>query len=324
MSIVKLNKIIQTSIAKYSLTQGVRVAMTYLRTMYPQEEPQALYERLRFKSNPSLSFAKSEISKMEFVETIKGKNVEITLNFLGLFGASSPLPSHYCEMVLDSSDTDKVLQDFLDLFNHHIQKIFYQVWQRQRYYIQYQSDLSDKFSKYMLSLLGLYSQTQVKSSTLDFQKILPYIGLLSMKQKSAGTLVSILRHYLEHDELEIVQCIEMNETIPTWQLGALGEENCNLGSDLLLGESVKTKGSKFQILLKDISFDSLYKYSLHGEKIGELKELINFALNEPLEYELCLDIQKNKTESFEISKHHLGVNCFCGVVEKDEKIILSS
>ncbi|WP_324172455.1 type VI secretion system baseplate subunit TssG [Sulfurimonas sp.] len=324
MTIIELNKKIKSSIGKYPLAQGIRVAMTYLRTMYPKEEPQALYERLRFKSNPSLAFAKSEISKMEFVETPKGKNVEITLNFLGLFGAASPLPSHYCEMVLDSSDTDKVLQDFLDLFNHHIQKMFYPIWQRQRYYIQYQSDLTDKFSKYMLSLLGLYSETQVKSSTLNFQKILPYIGLLSMKQKSAGTLVSILRHYLEHDELEIVQCIEMNEKIPSWQLAGLGEENCTLGLDLLLGESVKTKGSKFQILLRDISFNSLYKYSLHGEKIGELKELIDFALNEPLEYELCLEIQKDKTEPFELSKHYLGVNCFCGAVEKDEKIILSS
>ncbi len=324
MTTVALNKKIKSSVPKYSLSQGVRVAMTYLRDMYPKEEPQKLYERLRFKSNPSLSFAKSEISKMEFVETSKGKNVEITLNFLSLFGAASPLPSHYCEMVLDSADTDKVLQDFLDLFNHNIQKMFYPVWERHRYYIQYQSDLKDKFSKYMLSILGLYSETQMKNSTLDFQKILPYIGLLSMKQKSAGSLVAILRHYLEYDELEIVQCIEMNEKIPSWQLGKLGEDNCSLGADLLIGDSVKTKGSKFQILLKDVSFDNLYEYSLHGDKVGELNELIDFALNEPLEHELCLEIQKNKTEPFELSKHHLGVNCFCGAVEKDEKIILSS
>ena len=324
MTITELNKKIKPSVQKYSLSQGVRVSMTYLRDMYPKEEPQSLYERLRFKSNPSLSFAKSEISKIEFVETEKGKNVEITLNFLSLFGAASPLPSHYCEMVLDSSDTDKVLQDFLDLFNHNIQKMFYPVWERHRYYIQYQSDLRDKFSKYMLSILGLYSETQMKSSTLNFQKILPYIGLLSMKQKSAGSLVSILRHYLDYDELEIVQCIEMNEEIPSWQLGKLGEENSSLGVDFLIGDSIKTKGSKFQVLLKDISFDNLYEYSLHGDKIGELKELIDFTLNEPLEHELCVEIKKNNTEPFELSKHYLGVNCFCGAVEKDEKIILSS
>ncbi len=324
MSVIELNEKIRPSVTKYSLPQGVRVAMTYLSDLYPKEIPQTLYERLRFKSNPSLSFAKSEISKIEFVETNKGKYVEITLNFLGLFGAASPLPSHYCEMVLDSADGDEVLKDFLNLFNHHLQKMLYPIWERQRYYIQYQSGLEDKFSKYMLSILGLYSETQVKSSTLNFQKLLPYIGLLSMRQKSAGTLTSILRHYLGHDELEIVQCIEMNEAIPSWQLGALGEGNCTLGSDSLIGESVRTKGSKFQILLRNISFEGLYKYSLHGEKMGELQELINLALNEPLEHELCLEVKKEETEPFELSKHYLGINCFAGVVEEDAKIILSS
>ena len=324
MSVIELNEKIKPLVMKYSLPQGVRVVMTHLSDLYPKETPQILYERLRFKSNPSLSFAKSEISKIEFVETSKGKNVEMTLNFLGLFGAASPLPSHYCEMVLDSADTDEVLKDFLNLFNHHLQKMLYPIWERQRYYIQYQSGLEDKFSKYMLSVLGLYSETQVKSSNLNLQKLLPYIGLLSMRQKSAGTLTSILRHYLGHDELEIVQCVEMNESIPSWQLGSLGEENCTLGSDSLIGESVRTKGSKFQILLRNISFDGLYKYSLHGEKMGELQELINLALNEPLEHELCLEIKKENTEPFELSKHCLGINCFAGVVEEDAKIILSS
>ena len=323
MSVLELNEKIKPSVVKYTLPQGVRVAMTHLKELYPKEEPQVLYERLRFKSNPSLSFAKSELSKIEFIETAKGKNVELTLNFMGLFGASSPLPSHYSEMILDSSSTDESLKDFLDLFNHHIQKMIYPIWQRQRYYIQYQSGLEDNFSKYMLSFLGLYSQTQIKSSKLDFQKLLPYVGILSMKQKSAGTLVSILRHYLNHDDLEIVQCVQMNERIPTWQYSSLGEDNCSLGSNALIGESVKTKGSKFQILLKNISFESCYEYSLHGKKMGEVQELMDLALNEPLEHELCLELKKDEIKSCELSQHHLGINCFLGAVNEDAKIILS-
>jgi len=322
MSVLELNAKIAPSVAKFSLSQGVRVVMTHLKELYPKEEPEVLYERLRFKSNPSLSFAKSELSKVEFVETNKGKNVELTLNFLGLFGASSPLPSHYCEMVLESADSDKMLSEFLNLFNHHIQKMAYPIWQRQRYYIQYQKDLQDKFSKYMLSLLGLYSQTQVKSSGLDLKKLLPYIGILSMKQKSAGTLVSVLRHYLEHDELEIVQCIEMNADIPSWQRSSLGDANATLGGDLLIGESLKTKSSKFQILLKQVSWDGLYEYSVHGKKMRELQELIDLALNEPLEHELCLELSKDEIKPCALGEHYLGVNSFIGTVQDDARIIL--
>lgn len=324
MAVAELNKKIAPSVAKYSLPQGVRVAMTHLKEFYPKEEPSSLYNRLRFKANPSLSFAKSELSKVEFVETSKGKNVELTLNFLGLFGASSPLPSHYCEMVLESADSDKALSDFLNLFNHHIQKMVYPIWERQRYYIQYQQDLEDKFSKYMLSLLGLYSQTQIKSSGLDFQKLLPYVGILSMKQKSAGTLVSILRHYLGHDALEIVQCIEMKAEIPAWQRASLGDKNCSLGGDLLIGGSLKTKSLKFQILLKQIPWKGLHEYSVLGKKMGELQELIDLALSEPLEHELCLEMDQDEIKPWQISEHYLGVNSFLGTVQDDVKIILSS
>ncbi|MDF1879739.1 hypothetical protein JHD50_00230, partial [Sulfurimonas sp. MAG313] len=55
MSVLELNEKIKPSVVKYTLPQGVRVAMTHLKGLYPKENPQALYERLRFKSNPSLS-----------------------------------------------------------------------------------------------------------------------------------------------------------------------------------------------------------------------------------------------------------------------------
>jgi type VI secretion system protein ImpH len=324
MNIDKLNEELNRYIAKYSLSQGVRVAMTYLKKIYPLESPEKLYTRIRFKSNPSLSFAKSELSKMEFVEKENEKYIEITINFLGLFGATSPLPSHYSEMVLDSVDNDEVLKDFLDLFNHHLQKMLFPIWKRQRYYIQYQADLKDNFSKYILSLVGLYSQSEEKTTTLNLRKILPYVGLLSMKQKSAGTLVSILRHYLEHDKLEIIQRIPTNIEIPSWQYSKLGETNCNLGENVLIGSSIRTRNSKFQVLLRDISFEGLFEYSLHGKKMGELQELINLSLNEPLKHELCLEIKKENIEPFELSKHHLGINCFLGEVYKDAKIILNA
>lgn len=323
MSVSILNEKIRPNVIKYSLSQGVRVAMTHLKSYYPNESPTELYERLQFKSNASLSFAKSELSKIEFIETPRGKNVEIVLNFMGLFGASSPLPSHYSEMVLDSLDEDRSLHDFINLFNHHIQKMIFPIWQKQRYYIQYESTLEDKFSKYMLSLLGLYSQSKMKNSSLNFRKLLPFIGILSMKQKSARSILSIVRHYLAHDDLEIVQCIPMVEEIPSWQFSRLGDMNCSLGSDTLIGTTVRSKSSKIQILLNNVSFEMCMEYSLHGNKIRELQELMNLTVNEPLEFELCLKIPNSEIESWKLSQHHLGINSFLGRVDKEQTIKLN-
>ena len=324
MNLERINEKLAQSVTKYSFPQAIRVAATYLREYYPLENSETLYERFRFRANPSLSFAKTEISTLRFIETDEGVNVEVTMNFLSLFGASSPLPSHYSEMVLESADSDFVLKDFLNLFNHRLQKTLYPIWERHRYHIQYENGLGDQFSKYVLSTIGLYSQSQNKNSKLDLNKLLPYAGILSMKQKSTGSLVAILRHYLEHDDLEIIQCMPMQEEIPSWQYSYLGQENCVLSKNTLLGESIQTNSSKFQVLLKNIAFEDLYKYSLHGEKMQELDELVGLALNEPLEHELCLHIQQANIQQCELSKHHLGVNCFLGSANSDEQIILSS
>jgi len=326
MTVLEINAFIAPSIRKYTLTQAVRVSASYLRDSYPKESAETLYERLKFRANSSLAFQKSEVSKMEFVETPNGRLVEITLNFLGIFGSASPLPSHYSEMVLRSLDGDKILHDFLNIFNHHLQKLVYQVWEKQRYYIQYQHDLQDKFSKYMLSLLGLYDQSSRPDLSLDLRRLMPYIGILSMRQKSSGTLVAILRHYLEHDDIEIVQCVTTEVGIPSFQQASLGQKNMQLGRNMLLGKSIKTKGAKFQILLNNVSFDQLYDYSLHGKKMQELNELIKFAMSEPLEYEVCLSLsdESEMIKGWHLGEHHLGVNAWMGENSYDKKIVVKN
>lgn len=321
-----INKKLNDSIKKYTLPRAIGVTCSYLKMFYPHKEVEELYSQIIFKSNPSLSFQKSEIRDINFLELEGVVKAEITINFLGLFGSASPLPSHFSEMVLESVDSDKVLHDFLNVFNHSLQKFVYPIWEKHRYYIQYKKDLKDAFSKYILSFLGLYSHINGNSSSLKLEKLIPYIGILSMKHKSAGTLKSILRHYLSHDNLEIVQCIPSKYNIPSWQQCSLGDTNISLGSDFLIGESIVSKNSKFQILLKDITEDDLVKYSIQGKKMKELNDLISFSLNEPLEYEVCLEIKKEEKVSLHLDeneKRYIGINCWIGDSNYDEKIIMA-
>jgi type VI secretion system protein ImpH len=326
MNIIEINKRIKESTSKYSLPQSIRVVCAYLKKFYPSLNQDKLYEKIIFKANPSLAFQRSEINKIVFVKTDSDVKVEMTLNFLGIFGSSSPMPSNYTEMVLDSVDSDMVLHDFLNLFNHHLQRFVYPIWKKHRYYIQYKSDLKDKFSKYILSFLGLYSHSQEASSSLDLQKLIPYIGILSMKHKSAGTLKSILRHYLSHNDIEIVQCIPSKYKIPSWQYSSLGESNISLGSDFLIGESIVSKNAKFQILLKDVTSADLVKYSVLGKKMKELNELVSFSLKEPLEHEVCLKIKHEEKSMLVLDqndKRYLGVNSWIGESYFDEQIIIA-
>ncbi len=319
-----INKNINESIKKTTLPQAIRSTCIYLKKFYPDESFETLYTKIRFKSNTSLSFQKSEIDSIYFIEEYKNIYVEIKLNFLGIFGSSSPLPSHYSEMVLSSLDEDLVLHDFLNLFNHHLQKFVYPIWEKHRYYIQYKKDLTDKFSKYILSFLGL-NFVNIKNSRLNLQKLIPCIGILSMKHKSAGTLKAILRHYLSHNDIEIIQCIPSKYNIPTWQYSSLGESNISLGSDFLIGESVISKNIKFRILLKNIKSTEIIQYSILGEKLAQISDIVSFSLKEHLEYEVCLEVKKEEKTQMLLdssSKNYLGINCWIGNSSFDEEIIM--
>lgn len=322
MNIEDINAELALLTRKSTLAQAVRIVLSYLRTFYPEESAETLYDRLVFKANHSLAFQKSEMAKLLFVKENEGLKVELTLNFLGIFGSSSPLPTHYSEEVLQSYDDDRVLYDFLNLFNHHLEKFVYQVWQRQRYYIQYQHDLQDKFSKYMFSLIGMHDECKQKESPLELRRLLPFLGILSMRQKSVGTLVSILRHYLDHEDIEVEQGVVTKASIPEWQQTSLGIDNISLGKDFIVGDHVKTKSGKIRIIINNITKELLYDYSIHGQKMTELDALMKLALREPIEYEVMVTLASQEVEPLMFSTHYLGVNSWLGVTNGQKKIVI--
>lgn len=321
LTVEEINKKLKVKVAKYSMIQAIRVSATYLKMFHKNESFDKLYERLIFSSNKSLSFQKSEVHNIEVLEVEDGINIVLTINFLGLFGSSSPLPSHYSEMVLRSYDDDKVLHDFLNLFNNRIQKLVYHIWERNRYYVQYQNDLEDKFTKYMLSIMGLYEQYNYQTTILDLKKLLPFIGVLAIKHKSVGTLTALLRNYFEHDDIEIEQFIPNEIEISKHQQNKLGLNNSKLGSSFLIGSSLKTRSGKFKIIINNITWDQLYDYSSTGKKMQELDELIKLSLNEPLDYEVSLYLKDDQIEPFTLNNFYLGVNTYMGNEYKQQEII---
>jgi len=327
LNIKKINLDFKKNIRRYQLPKVIHIVMAYLEKKYPHENHARIYKKIFFTGNPSLSFQRSDVHNVLFkTDKFDDIYVEITLNFLSIFGSSSPMPSSYCEMVLNSMGENQILYDFLNIFNHNIEKFVYPIWERNRYYAQYKSDLTDKFSKYVLSFLGLYSYSNKKTDSLNLQKLIPFIGLLSMQNMSANTLKIILSHYLSHEDVEIIQCISASYNIPKIQQSKLGLGNISLGSDFLVGDSIVSRSSKFRITLKDASIKDLQDYSVNGNKMKELNELISFVLDEPLEYDVYFEIKKHSKQKASLSnenKSFLGVNSWIGESNIDESILIA-
>jgi len=317
-----INESVSGSIKNRNLPAAIRVILKILSSFHPEKGFDELYDLLIFKSNPSLSFPKSDIEKVEF--NISGNNVivEITTNFLSIFGSSSPLPMHYNEKILQDANENRILTDFLDMLNHRLKRLIYQIWKKQRYHIEFKQDLSDRFSKYFLSIIGLYSQSKNRTVKLDIHRLLPLSGILSMQQKSAETIALILRYYFYHEKIYIQEFLVSKSKIPKSQFAHLGKKNTKLGQDISLGTFVLTRMHKIRIVFEDIEWSMLTKFSSNGgikEIIEELMLLIN---KEQLEYEVLVSIKKEEVKECKLNGNYLlGVNSWAGRVSSKQDII---
>ena len=310
---------------KATLPVAIRVIMKILKEMYPGQSSDVLYEHILFKTNPSLAFAKSDIEKIFFTVHKESVRVEMTLNFLSIFGASSPLPMHYSEKILQNASGSKELLDFLDMLNHRLKKLIYPIWEKQRYYISYQDDLSDGFSKYVLSMLGLYAQSQGIATALDMHKLLPFSGILSMQQKSSASLVSILKHYFSHDAISIEEGIISKSELPEEQYVKLGDANCALGEDICIGTFVLTRNLMFRIKFEQITWSELEDFSYLGSKKRALSELMRLTQKSPQAYEISVTIPPEEIQPCILGENgvSLGVNGWIGSIDGPQTITVA-
>ncbi len=325
-SLELINAVVEKVVHKITLPVAMQLIMDILGRMFPDMSEEEIYEMVLFKTDPSLAFPKSDIQNIRFINIADGVRVEVTVSFLSIFGAASPLPTHYNEKVLEDSQNEQVLLDFLDMLNHRLKKLIYPIWIKQRYYVQYRSDLKDGFSKYILSILGLYGHADGIPSNLKLHKLLPFSGILSIQQKSKETLATVLRHYFSHEELTIEEGVVSKAVIPKDQYGALGSSNSTLGSDMSLGMFILTRSLKFAIVFNNTSWKDLSEFAVDGKRREELSSLMRFLQKNPLAYDIRLRVKKDEIRSciVGLGGGRLGVDTWIGNVEDDQTITLQS
>lgn len=322
--IKKVNLILKRIVKNVTLPVGIRLIQSTLREWFPEKKDEELYAMILFKTPESLSFQRSDIYDITFVQNEEKLQVKVTLGFLSIFGASSPLPTHYNERVLEDSYETRVLIDFLEMLNHRLKKLIYPIWEKQRYYVCYEKDLSDTFSKYILSILGLYSQAKGVPISLDLHKLLPFSGILSMHQKSTVSLLAILKHYFEHEDIWIEEGVMTKSTFPQSQYVRLGEANARLGEETCIGSFVLTRQLKYRIHFDNLNWDDLIDFSLKEKKKNELKELIALTQKNPLSYDIALSICKEEIRPSILGTELLclGANAWIGELDKVQSIVV--
>ena len=245
-------------------------------------------DRIRVRPHLSLDFPGADIVEIE--ERSQGRKADplylITAAFLGLYGASSPLPVFYTEDLLDEArEEGSVSRDFLDIINAPFYGLLFRSWIKYRLDIQVAETQDPLTVERLFCLMGMGGEA-IRSSVDDDVARFRYIGLLSQRPRSAQGLETLLRDALSAAHLKVVPGIPRLARIPGDQLCRLGDSGNRLGVSCYLGRKVKDRTGRFRIRVGPLSWEQSREWLPGQARFRKLGGLIRFYLDQPLEWDL--------------------------------------
>jgi type VI secretion system protein ImpH len=257
-------------------------------------------EVVRFAANPGVSFPASQIQSLER----RGNGPPVmSVNFMGLHGPLGVLPRAYCELVNERIRArDTTLRDFLDLFNHRILSLFYQAWEKFHFQVPYERGERDRFSHYVLALLGLHTPGLENRQAVADDSLLFYGGLLSMHTRSATGLRQVLWDYFDVP-------VEIEQFVGAWypvelesqcSLGEGGGYSEQLGFGAVVGDETWDQQSRVRIQLGPLTLEQYMDFLPGHEGYRQLRSLTRFYTGGEFDMEVQLILRRQEVPACEL------------------------
>lgn len=252
-------------------------------------------EVARFSCNPALVFPPSEIHTLTWEE---GKQPRISVNFMGLIGQLGVLPLPYTEWVNDRiRSKDQTVREFLDLFHHRIISLFYQAWEKYRFPVAFERDHADRFTRYLLSFIGLGTEGLRDRMSVPDQAMVFYTGLLGLQTRSATGLRQVLQDFFGVP-------VEIEQFVGTWRPISqsdqsrpgderLYSEQLSLGA--VAGDEVWDQQSTVCVIVGPLTLDRYLDFLPIGTAYKPLTDMLEFFLRREVDCELQLILQREET-----------------------------
>lgn len=250
-------------------------------------------EGVRLRPVLDLVFPPGDIDAVEWTEESSRGRLRITTTFGGLYGSDSPLPTHVTERLLHDIESTRI-REFLDLFHHRLLSLLYRVWLKYRYHVTFRGDGLDPISHVLRGLIGLDTAALDDKLKLHPVRLFRYAGLLTQRPHSATSLAGQLRDFFPGVDFSIEQCTGRWLWIEPGDRNRLGEANCGLGENLLVGERVYDRAGKFRIRVGPVDFKQYCEFLPPGKAAAELREVVQFFCTDPLEFDLEVTLRKEE------------------------------
>ena len=243
---------------------------------------------IRVRPKLSLDYPPADIDRIERLDNDEGPRYRMTATFLGLYGASSPLPTFYTEDLLsEQSEDESVSRDFLDIVNHELYQLLYQGWLKYRQYFQVVEEKEEAYLDRLYCLLGL-GHPDLRRDQAASYRLLRYIGLFTQFPRSAAGLNTLLRDALNGPKVNILPCIARKAKIPVEQQLRMGVSGHTLGYNSYLGDEIDDRMGKFRVQVGPLNQADFLKFTPGNPGYKELVSLTELFVTDPLAFDVEL------------------------------------
>ena len=164
----------------FGFFQLVRLLDHGYRRRAPGASPDGPIQKLFFRNTLSLSFAPSEVERLQVLDADgvpldryediaaalghdgaeridRIDRIEMTPAFFGLLGVHGALPLHYTEQIAghESLKRDFAARAFLDVLSHRATALFWSAWKKYRLPFHYRTDDDKRYLPPLLALAGV-------------------------------------------------------------------------------------------------------------------------------------------------------------------------
>ena len=271
-------------------------------------------EAVFFSANPGMAFHVADVERV--IENGGDREgfppYEVVQNVISLLGSSSPLPAFYTEEVLASDDEENPAKIYLDLFVHRLVSYLYRIRKKYVYFMQYEAGATDEMSQRIFALFGMQGR-ELKNDKVNWQRLLPYAGMLAMKRCSGSMLAGIISHYFGDVNVAIKEYVPEQSKIDQGQWNNLGVSNNSLGQNCLLGNHILDPAGRFNIHIGPVHYSVYQRFMPGQEDYVAIREIISFVMVDKIRFGLTIIVDSGTIGCVQLGlSGGLGQNAWLG------------
>jgi type VI secretion system protein ImpH len=271
-------------------------------------------ELIRFRHDPSMAFSASDVTG---ARTKAGRGavddplstarplIELTTSFLGVTGSASPVPLYLASEIAQAEGDAAITRAFLDIFHHRIISLFYRLWMRYQYVWECYLDRTDRWPKRALALGGLDTYLHEPRRYVPVSKTMRVLPLLIGRARTAQGLRLMIKEYLREQidgaEVAIGQFIGGWALIAKDQQMALGQRNCQLGKNALIGTRIFDQADRFLVRIGPINAGCYQRLTSDKKWLSALREAVELSVRVPMGYDVELILSPDARPGFKLS-----------------------